>query len=69
MNSQRIYSIHSNKLSTNISNRVVRKHLEVDTLREIVKKDFQMIPDVRADNVEFQLDYALISALEVAQQT
>jgi hypothetical protein len=67
MNSQKIYSIHAIKLSANTSNRVVRKHLNADTLLALVKKDFQMIPDARADNAKIPLDDALMSALAMFQ--
>ena len=67
MNSQKIYSIHAVKLPANTSNRVVRKHLNADTLLALVKKDFQMIPDARADNTKIPLDDALMSALAMFQ--
>ena len=47
--------------------RTVRKHLNADALLEAVKKDFQKIPDHRADNTKISLDDALMSALAMFQ--
>ena len=67
MNSRKIYSIHAIKLPTTVSRRAVRKHLNVDTLFALVRKDFQTIPDRRADNAKISLDDALMSALAMFQ--
>lgn len=67
MNSQKIYSIHAVKLSVTVSRRAVRKHLNADTLLALVRKDFQTIPDLRADNAKISLDDALMSALAMFQ--
>ena len=45
----------------------MRKHLNADTLLSLVRKDFQKIPDHRADNSKISLDDALMSALAVFQ--
>jgi len=47
--------------------RTVRKHLNADALFGDVKKDFQKIPDHRADNAKISLDDALMSALAMFQ--
>ena len=67
MNSRKIYSIHAVKLPATVSRRAVRKHLNADTLLALVRKDFQMIPDARADNAQIPLDDALMSALAMFQ--
>ena len=67
MNSRKIYSIHAIKLPTTVSRRVVRKHLNADTLLALVRKDFQMVPDSRAGNAKIPLDDALMSALAMFQ--
>ena len=67
MNSRKIYSIHAIKLPTTVSGRAVRKHLNIDTLFALVRKDFQTIPDLRADNAKISLDDALMSALAMFQ--
>ncbi len=63
MNSRKFYSTHAVKKSATKSRRAVRKHLNIDTLLELVRKEFQMIPDSRADNAQISLDDALMSAL------
>jgi hypothetical protein len=45
----------------------VRKYLNADTLLALVRKDFQKIPDSRADNAKISLDDALMSALAMFQ--
>lgn len=47
--------------------RTVRKHLNADALLAAVKKDFQKIPDHRADNTKISLDDTLMSALAMFQ--
>jgi len=47
--------------------RTVRKHLNADALLGAVKKDFQKVPDHRADNTKISLDDALMSALAMFQ--
>lgn len=47
--------------------RAVRKHLNADALFWAVKKDFQKIPDHRADNAKISLDDALMSAMAMFQ--
>jgi hypothetical protein len=63
MNSRKIYSVHAVSVPANTSRRNVRKHLNADSLFSIVRKDFQKIPDRRADNTKISLDDALMSAL------
>lgn len=67
MNSRKNYSIYAVELPATASRRTVRKHLNADTLLALVKKDFQMIPDARADNAKISLDDALMSALAMFQ--
>ncbi|KJS02868.1 MAG: transposase [Desulfobulbaceae bacterium BRH_c16a] len=67
MKSHKIYSIHAVKLPARASRRAVRTHLNADTLLELVRKDFQTIPDTRADNAKISLDDALMSALAMFQ--
>ena len=47
--------------------RTVRKYLNADALFGAVKKDFQKVPDHRADNTKISLDDALMSALAMFQ--
>jgi len=47
--------------------RPVRKHLNADALIATMRKDFQEIPDHRADNSKISLDDALMSALAMFQ--
>ena len=67
MNSRKIYSAHAITTPATTLRRTVRKHLNSDTLFSIVRKDFQKIPDLRADNSKISLDDALMSALAVFQ--
>jgi len=62
MNSRKFYPAHAVKKSATKS-RAVRKHLNIDTLLALVRKEFQKIPDSRADNASISLDDALMSAL------
>jgi hypothetical protein len=66
MDSRKIYSAHAVTPATT-SRRTVRKHLNADSLLSIVRKDFQKIPDRRADNTKISLDDALMSALAMFQ--
>jgi hypothetical protein len=45
----------------------MRKHLNADNFFSLVLKDFQKIPDHRADNSKISFDDALMSALTVFQ--
>ena len=47
--------------------RTVRKHLNADALLELVRKDFQQIPDHRASNARISLSDILMSALAMFQ--
>ncbi len=67
MESRKIYSIRAVKPQSTVSRRNVRKHLNADTLLALVRKDFQKIPDRRADNAKISLDDALMSALAMFQ--
>jgi hypothetical protein len=67
MNSRKIYSVHAVTNPATISKRTVRKHLNADKLLSLVRKDFQKIPDRRADNSKISLEDALMSALAVFQ--
>jgi len=67
MNSRKIYSVHAVTMPATTSRRTVRKHLNADSLLSIVRKDFQKIPDRRADNTKISLDDALMSALAMFQ--
>lgn len=68
MKSGKFSTIHAAKLPTTASRRAVRKHLNVDTLLALVRRDCQMVPDARADNAKISLDDALMSALASFQQ-
>jgi hypothetical protein len=61
MDSRKIYSVHAVTTPATTSRRTVRKHLNADSLLSIVRKDFQKIPDRRADNTKISLDDALMS--------
>ena len=67
MSSRKIYSVHAVPTQANTLRRAVRKHLNADSLFSIVRKDFQKIPDRRADNTKISLDDALMSALAMFQ--
>ena len=67
MGSRKIYSVHAVPTPANTLRRAVRKHLNADSLFSIVRKDFQKIPDRRADNTKISLDDALMSALAMFQ--
>lgn len=67
MNSHKIYSAHAVRPPATTSRRAVRTHLNVDSLLALVRKDFQMIPDARAENTKISLDDALMSALAMFQ--
>jgi hypothetical protein len=67
MDSRKIYSAHAVTTPATTSRRTVRKHLNADSLLAIVRKDFQKIPDRRADNTTISLDDALMSALAMFQ--
>ena len=67
MNSREIFSAHAVKPPANATRRAVRKYLNADTLLALVRKDFQKIPDSRADNAKISLDDALMSALAMFQ--
>jgi uncharacterized membrane-anchored protein YhcB (DUF1043 family) len=47
--------------------RTVRKHLNADALLELVRRDFQQVPDHRASNAKISLADALMSALAMFQ--
>ncbi len=49
------------------SKRTTKKHLNADALINLMRKDFQRIPDHRADNATVTLDDALMSALAMFQ--
>lgn len=67
MDSRKIYSVHAVTTPATTSRRTVRKHLNADSLLSFVRKDFQKIPDRRADNTKISLDDALMSALAMFQ--
>ena len=67
MDSRKIYSVHAVTTPATTARRTVRKHLNADSLLSIVRKDFQKIPDRRADNTKISLDDALMSALAMFQ--
>ena len=67
MKSRKTYSIHAVKPQATPSTRTVRKHLNADTLLSLARKDFQKIPDRRADNEKISLNDALMSALAMFQ--
>ena len=67
MKSRKIYSTHAVSLPATTSKRTVRTHLNADTLLALVRKDFQIIPDARAENAKISLDDALMSALAMFQ--
>ena len=47
--------------------RTVRKHLNADTLIQLMREDFRKIPDHRGGNAKISLDDALMSALAMFQ--
>ena len=67
MNSQKTYSAHAVRPPATTSRRAVRTNLNADSLLALVRKDFQMIPDARAENAKISLDDALMSALAMFQ--
>jgi hypothetical protein len=67
MRSRKIYSIEAIRQLAVKPKRTVRKHLNADTLLKQMKKDFQKIPDHRADNSKIPLNDALMSALAMFQ--
>ena len=67
MNSHKIYSTHAVRTPATTTRRAVRTHLNADSLLALVRKDFQMIPDARAENAKISLDDALMSALAMFQ--
>ena len=67
MESRKIYSIEATRQLAAKPKRTVRKNLNADTLIELMRKDFQKIPDHRAGNSKISLDDALMSALAMFQ--
>ncbi len=67
MSSRKKLSINAFNLLPVSPMRKVRKHLNADTSLALVRKDFQKIPDSRADNTKISLDDALMPALAMFQ--
>ena len=67
MKSQKSHRRKSKRQTTAKSQRTVRKHLNVDAMFEIIRKDFQKIPDHRAGNSKISLDDTLMSGVAVFQ--
>ncbi len=57
------YSRYALNLSTDDSNRKVRKHINADNFLALIREDFQKIPDRRAGNISISQEDALMSAL------
>ena len=49
------------------SKRTVRKHLNVDALLQLIRKDFEKVADHRAGNSKISIDDALMSAFAMFQ--
>lgn len=49
------------------SKRTVRKHLNADSLLQLIREDFEKVSDHRADNTKISLDDALMSAFAMFQ--
>ncbi|MCK5099464.1 MAG: transposase, partial [Desulfobacteraceae bacterium] len=67
MKSRKVYRIEAVRQLAAKPKRIVRKHLNADTLIELMRKDFQKIPDHRAGNSKISLDDALMSAFAIFQ--
>jgi len=67
MKTRKIYRIETLRQLAAKPKRTVRKHLNADSLIELMRKDFQKIPDHRAGNSKISLDDALVSALAMFQ--
>ena len=67
MKSRKIYRIEAVRQLAAKPKRTVRKHLNADALIQLMRKDFQKIPDHRAGNAKISLDDALMSALAMFQ--
>jgi len=65
--SRKIYRIEAVKQLAAKSKRTVRKQLNADALIQLIREDFQKIPDHRAGNANISLDDALMSALAMFQ--
>jgi hypothetical protein len=67
MQSRKVYSVEAIRQLAANPKRTVRKHLNADTLIELMRKNFQKIPDHRAGNSTIPLDDTLMSALAMFQ--
>jgi hypothetical protein len=67
MKTKKVYRIEAVRQLADQHKRTVRKHLNADALIELMRKDFQKIPDHRAGNSTISLDDALMSALAMFQ--
>ena len=67
MKTRKVYCIEAVRQLADQPKRTVRKHLNADALIELMRKDFQKIPDHRAGNSTISLDDALMSALAMFQ--
>lgn len=67
MKLRKIYSIEATRQLAAKPKKTVRKHLNADSLIDLMRKDFQKIPDHRAGNSKISLDDALMSALAMFQ--
>jgi hypothetical protein len=67
MKSRKIYRIEAVKQLAAKPKRTVRKQLNADALIQLMREDFQKIPDHRAGNATISLADALMSALAMFQ--
>lgn len=67
MKSRKIYRIEAVRQPVGKTKRTVRKQLNADALIQLMREDFQKIPDHRAGNAKISLDDALMSALAMFQ--
>lgn len=67
MKPRKIYRIEAVRKLAAKSKRTVRKHLNADALIQLMREDFQKIPDHRAGNAKISLGDALMSALAMFQ--
>jgi hypothetical protein len=67
MKSHKVYNAKAIRELAPKPGRTVRKHLNADALIELMREDFQKIPDHRASNAKISLDDALMSALAMFQ--
>lgn len=67
MKKRKIYRIEAARQKAARPKRTVRKHLNADALIQLMREDFQQIPDHRAGNAKIPLADAMMSALAMFQ--